>query len=95
MTHDQLINELAVRLNWTNEKVNETLKTGVEIICDNVSDGNVVSIQDFGSLELKKISEHIYVDNETSERYLVPPKLDVSFSISSTFKERFIKIKHI
>lgn len=92
MTQTELINEVAKRLNWTEESVEELLDTLSATIGEQLASGNNVSIQDFGVFEAEKISEHILVSSESDDRYLMPPKIDASFVPASHLKEQFLKI---
>lgn len=94
MAHNELIKEIAERLNWTIDTVEESLNVFVDIVRDNLSDGNIVSIQDFGVFKTEKMIEHIYINPDTSERFLVPPKIEVSFTPSSHIKEEYKKNKN-
>lgn len=91
MTHNELLKEISERLNWTNKRVEESLDAFVSIVRDNLSEGNIVSIQDFGVFKTDKKLEHIYINPDTSERFLVPPKIEVSFTPSSHIKEEYNK----
>lgn len=95
MKHNELIKEISERLNWKNDSVEESLNAFVDIISDNLSDGNIVSIQDFGVFKTCKKLEHICINPDTSERFLVPPKIEVSFTPSSKIKEEYKKNKNI
>lgn len=92
MTQTELINEVAKRLNWTEESVEELLDTLSATIGEQLASGNNVSIQDFGVFETEKISEHIIVSSESDDRHLMPPKIDASFVPASHLKEQFLKI---
>lgn len=94
MTHNELVVELAGRLNWTTDKLQDTLKESVEIIKNELLTGNTVSIRDFGVLNTKLISEYISLDSETNERFLVPPRVDIAFSPSNSIKEEFSRINN-
>lgn len=91
MTHEDLIQEIAQRLNWTKEKVSESLSATVDILNENISEGNVVSVVNFGMFDTIKTNEHICHDIETDERTLIPPKIEVIFKPSSAIKSNFQK----
>ncbi len=95
MTHNDLISEIAKRLNWTDESVAESIDAFAEIIGEQLINGNNVSIQDFGSFELNKTAEYILVDSDADKKWLIPPKIDVSFKPSTYIKEKFSKLKDI
>ena len=61
----------------------------LSIMTQELQDGNTVSIQGFGSFEVKKKLERVSVNPITQQRLLIPPKLILSFKPSAGLKERF------
>jgi DNA-binding protein HU-beta/integration host factor subunit alpha len=55
---------------------------------ESFQEGNVVTMQNFGSFEVKKKMERIIVNPTTGQRMLVPPKLTLNFKISPTWKDK-------
>ena len=53
-----------------------------------LQEGNVVTIQGFGTFEVKKKAERISVNPANGKRYLVPPKLVPVFKPGTTVKNR-------
>ncbi|MBQ9286391.1 MAG: HU family DNA-binding protein [Bacteroidaceae bacterium] len=47
---------------------------------------NVVTIQNFGTFEVKKRMERVVVNPGTGQRMLVPPRLALTFRASSSLK---------
>lgn len=91
MTHNGLIEELAQRLNWTQERVGEVLESTVQIINEKINDGDYVSLQGLGVFDT--IMEHEYIYTENDDRYLVPPEIKVTFKPSSSIKKHFQDFK--
>ena len=54
-----------------------------------LQDGNSVSIQGFGTFDVKKKMERISVNPVTHQRMLIPPKLVLSYKPSVSLKEKF------
>ena len=54
-----------------------------------LQEGNVVTIQGFGTFEVKKKAERITVNPTTKQRMLVPPKLVLANRPSGQLKEKF------
>ncbi|KAA3707416.1 HU family DNA-binding protein [Bacteroides salyersiae] len=54
-----------------------------------LQEGNVVTIQGFGTFEVKKKAERITVNPTTKQRMLVPPKLVLAYRPSGQLKEKF------
>ena len=88
MNAAQLTSELAKRLKKTKAEVNELLAHTTDIIAEQLSSDNIVSIHNFGTLELKKREERISVNPATGERTLIPPKLVIGYKVSPTLKEK-------
>ena len=53
-----------------------------------LQEGNVVTIQGFGTFEVKKKAERITVNPTTKQRMLVPPKLVLAYRPSGQLKEK-------
>ena len=54
-----------------------------------LQDGNTISLQGFGTFEVKKKLERISVNPVTQQRMLIPPKLVLAYKPSVTLKENF------
>ena len=54
-----------------------------------LQEGNVVTIQGFGTFEVKKKAERITVNPTTKQRMLVPPKLVLTYRPSAQLKDKF------
>ena len=52
-------------------------------------EGNIISIQGFGTFEVKKKAERISVNPTTKQRMLVPPKLVLTYKPSTLLKDKF------
>lgn len=51
--------------------------------------GNAISVQGFGTFEVKKKAERISVNPTTKQRMLVPPKLVLTYKPSTSLKDKF------
>ena len=87
MTNQELIAVLAKRLEWTQRQTSDMLEATVSIINTNLENGNALSVQGFGLFETKKKSERISVNPVSKQRFLVPPKITISFRPGQTMKE--------
>lgn len=58
------------------------------IIGNTLAEGNTISIQGFGTFEVKKKEERISVNPVTKKRFLIPPKLVPVFKPSATLKNQ-------
>ncbi|WP_294081176.1 HU family DNA-binding protein [Proteiniphilum sp. UBA5384] len=81
MTYDDLIAEIARRLEWTYEKTSGIIKTIIEVVGTELKMNNPVVIDDFGTLKTDIQPEYIRVNQETKERLLIPPAIEVIFEV--------------
>lgn len=93
MTNQELIATLAKRLSWTQRQTSEVLEATVSIINSNLEENNSVNIQGFGLFETKKKAERISVNPVSKQRFLVPPKITLSFRPGQTIKENLKKLE--
>jgi len=88
MNAAQLTSKLAKHLGKTKAEVDDLLTKTTDIITEQLSSGNIVSIHNFGTLELKKRDERISVNPATGQRTLIPPKLVAGYKVSPTLKDK-------
>jgi DNA-binding protein HU-beta len=56
---------------------------------EQLQNNNQISIQGFGSFEVKKKAERISVNPTNKQRMLVPPKLVLAYKPSNLLKDKF------
>jgi DNA-binding protein HU-beta len=88
MNNKEFISQLSQHTGYTLEDTAKLVETTVNILSDNFSEGNAVSISNFGMFEIKKRLERIVVNPSTQQRMLVPPKLVLNFKPNSSIKEK-------
>jgi DNA-binding protein HU-beta/integration host factor subunit alpha len=88
MNNKQFIAELARRLGYSAQDTQKMVYHVVDAMADSFQEGNVITMQNFGSFEVKKKMERIMVNPTTGQRMLVPPKLTLNFKISPTWKDK-------
>ncbi len=93
MTNQELIATLAKRLEWTQRQASEILEATVSIINTNLEENNSINIQGFGLFETKKKGERISVNPVSKQRFLIPPKISLSFRPGQTIKETLKKLE--
>lgn len=93
MTNQELIAELAKRMNLTQKDVSELLDATVSIFNTNLEKENSVNIQGFGLFETKRRNQRTSVNPVSQQRYLIPPKISVAFKPGQTIKDNLKKIK--
>ncbi len=88
MNNKQFIAEVARRMGYTAQDTQKMVYQVVDAMVESFQEGNVVTMQNFGSFEVKKKLERIIVNPTTGQRMLVPPKLTLNFKISPTWKDK-------
>jgi len=88
MNNKEFTAELSRRLG-RNTKETATLMTAlISEMSAQLGEDNAVSIQGFGTFEVRKRVEHVVVNPSTRQRMLVPPKMEVKFKPSATIKDK-------
>ncbi len=88
MNNKQFIAEVARRMGYSAQDTQKMVYQVVDAMVESFQEGNVVTMQNFGSFEVKKKLERIIVNPTTGQRMLVPPKLTLNFKISPTWKDK-------
>ncbi|MBP3680101.1 MAG: HU family DNA-binding protein [Bacteroidaceae bacterium] len=89
MNNKEFISELSRRLGYTNKETSQLVSSVLNIMTQELQDGNTISLQGFGTFEVKKKLERISVNPVTQQRMLIPPKLVLAYKPSVTLKEKF------
>lgn len=92
MTNKEFIEELSRRVNRSGKETASLVASLTECMSQILQDDKTVSLQGFGAFEVKKKMERISVNPVTRQRFLVPPKLTLSFKPSTVLKEKFKNI---
>lgn len=79
---------MARRMGYTVKDTSSMMNALVEEMTEYWDDENVISIQGFGSFEVKKKQERVVINPSTQQRMLVPPKLVLNFKPSASLKEK-------
>lgn len=93
MTNQELIAALAKRLDWTQRQTTDVLEGFVSLMTTRLEQGDIVNIQGFGQFETKKKNERVSVNPTTKQRFLVPPKIALSFRPGQTIKDNLKKLE--
>lgn len=88
MNNKQFISVMAQRLGYTAQDTQKMMYQLIDTMGDVFQEGNTVTVQNFGTFEVKKKMERIMVNPTTGQRMLVPPKLTLNFKISPTWKDQ-------
>ena len=88
MNNKEFITDLATRLD---EKAKETQRLASifsTVFAESLEEGDRLSLQGFGTFEVKKKLERIVTNPTNKQRMLVPPKLALSFKPSNILKDK-------
>lgn len=91
MNHNELLNELSCRLGCTEKDAVSLVASFLDIVTEELQEGKNVELGNFGELKVEKQMEKIVVNTSTGQRFLVPPKLDVTFELNHDFRKRLTK----
>ena len=89
MNNKEFTLELSRRLGYSIKETSELMATLLAGMSQQWLEGNAVSIQGFGTFEVKKKMERIFVNPVTKLRLLIPPKLVLTYRPSALLKEKF------
>ena len=88
MNNKEFIADLATKLD---EKAKETQRLASifsTVFAESLEEGDSLSLQGFGTFEVKKKLERIVTNPPNKQRMLVPPKLALSFKPSNILKDK-------
>lgn len=89
MNNKEFITELSKKTDVPVKKTAEIIESFLSGFTDELQNDKSITIQGFGSFDVKKKAERISVNPTTKERMLVPPKLVLSYKPSTLLKEKF------
>ena len=89
MNNKEFTSELSRRLGYTLKDTSELVTSLLSDMTRQLEEGNTISIQGFGTFEVKKKAERISINPASKQRMLVPPKLVLSYKPSNTLKDKF------
>lgn len=89
MNNKEFISELSRRFVYTNKDTTQLVSSVINIMTQQLQDGNTVAIQGFGTFEVRKKLERISINPATQQRMLIPPKLILTYKPSAILKEKF------
>lgn len=93
MNYSELLTALAQRLQLPKAEVGKRLDETTAIITAELIKSNVVSILNFGTLEVKKRQERLSIHPNTGKKLLVPPKLIVKYRASVSLSKKLKELK--
>ena len=88
MKHKEFIEEIALQTSLDTKMASGLLEQTCNIISSMLAEGDSLSIQSFGTFEVKKKNERISVNPSTGKKWLIPPKLVPNFKPGPSLKEK-------
>lgn len=89
MNNKEFINELSKQTNQSAGVTTKLINDMIKILEEHFQQNDIVTFSSFGTFEVKKKMERISVNPTTGKRYLIPPKLVLSFKQSNVLKDKF------
>jgi len=93
MNYTELITSLSKRLQLSKTEVEKRLEDTTAVITAELLKNNVISIMNFGILEVKKRNERVSIHPNTGKKLLVPPKLIVKYRPSVSLNKKLKELK--
>jgi len=81
--------ELSRKTGYASKDAAGMIENLIQVMTDQWQRNDILSIQNFGTFEVKKKLERISVNPVTKQRMLVPPKLVLTFRPSNIMKDKF------
>lgn len=88
MNNKGFIYELSQRSGLNAKETNRRITSFLNIMTQELQEGNWVMVYGFGSFEVKKKLERMSINPITHQRMLIPPKLVLSFKPSNNLKDK-------
>lgn len=79
MNNKEFVGELSRNLGYTNKDATRLVASLVDVMTQELQEGNTISVDGFGRFEVRKRLERIINNPMTKQRLLVPPKLVLVF----------------
>lgn len=89
MNNKEFTSELSDRLGYSIKDTSDLISSLLSEMTLELQEGKLITIQGFGTFEVKKKAERISINPTTKQRMLVPPKLVLSFRPSNVMKDKF------
>ena len=89
MNNKEFISELSKQAGMSANAASKLVGDTIKVLEEHFDHNDSVAISSFGTFEVKKKMERVSVNPTTGKRYLIPPKLVLSFKQSNVLKEKF------
>lgn len=88
MNNKELVAELARRLGKTQKEIGSLLAIATDAMVGAINEETLLSIQGFGSFEVRKKQDRILINPVTKQKMVIPPKLSLTFKVGTTYKNK-------
>ena len=88
MNNKDYIAEMAQQKGYSQDDTQKIVRKVIDAMIAEFEEGEMVSIPNFGTFEVKKRLERVVVNPTTRKRQLVPPKLVLGFRPVAAVKEK-------
>lgn len=88
MNNKEFTTEMSRRLGLSAKDVANLVSELSAEISQHLENEDTISIQGFGTFEVKKKLEHVVVNPSTRQRMLVPPKMEIKYKPSAILKDK-------
>jgi DNA-binding protein HU-beta len=88
LNNKEFISELSQKSGYSTLKASELLDSVFNMIIQHLQNEETITIQGFGSFEIRKRAERISINPATKKRMFVPPKLIVTYKPSTSLKDK-------
>lgn len=89
MNNKEFTSELSDRLGYSIKDTSDLISSLLSEMTLELQEGKLITVQGFGTFEVRKKAERISINPTTKQRMLVPPKLVLSFRPSNVMKDKF------
>jgi len=88
MTHKELITDLSSKLPFSENEIADLLDITFTKMADEMSEGNSIHIQGFGTFEPHRKEERLTINPRNQIRTLIPPKQVAVFKPTQPLKDK-------
>jgi DNA-binding protein HU-beta len=88
LNNKEFISELSQKSGYSTLKTSELLDSVFNTMIQHLQNGETITIQGFGSFEIRKKTERISINPVTKKRMFVPPKLILTYKPSTSLKDK-------
>lgn len=88
MNNKDFIAAMASRIGTTPKETQRVTDAFIAELANELAEGTPLTVQGFGTFEIKKKMERVVVNPATKQRMLVPPKLVLAYKPSPVLKDK-------